>query len=456
MARTRSGLQTFQNYERFRIIDLPVPTDMDSDDVAEQLSLSEDFEAGVKGPLVGLKEPITSALQIVAETNDTVYRMKRQWILLNYYVYRYIIGDGNCGWRAIIFALFEVLLRSGSRRSCQNQISRMEDLETLLKSDFDLEEFIYEDWRDSTLELLQWVADSIPCTDDAIALTQKFNDPEVAGQVIQWFRMIAGAWLKKHAALYEGFMGDVNEYKSRHIDPHVAEIEEFGIKLLFDAVIEPAGIDVEIVYVDRSETNGIPNIHRYEPRLHSGEPKPGHRNTIRLLYSIPQGAHYDLLYKEQDFLENPRVLRSDAVEHYHEDELLQRESLLAKAQFGKVHGPGNLLQDPQFSLPGNVEFPTAAANCTDIFGVHEDSEKDYLFYDERVHINVPDGLLQPTEAASVAPIPTQSEPIWRSRVDQRSTDDPIRTHVLGYVARDSHVPAPPNPQQSSSSVTSAQ
>ena len=98
---------------------------------------------------------------------------------------------------------------------------------------------------------------------------------------------IAGAWVKKHAALYEGFMGDVSEYKSRHIDPHVAEIEEFGIKILFDAVIEPAGIDVEIVYVDRSETNGIPNIHRYEPRLPSGEPKPGYRDTIRLLYSLP-------------------------------------------------------------------------------------------------------------------------------------------------------------------------
>ena len=91
----------------------------------------------------------------------------------------------------------------------------------------------------------------------------------------------------KHASLYEGFMGNVSAYKSTHIDPHVAEIEEYGIRILFDALIEPAGIDVEIVYVDRSETNGIPNIHRYEPRLPSGEPKPGCRDTIRLLYSLP-------------------------------------------------------------------------------------------------------------------------------------------------------------------------
>ena len=82
-------------------------------------------------------------------------------------------------------------------------------------------------------------------------------------------------------------MGDVNDYKSRHIDPHKAEIEEFGIKILFDAVIEQAGIDVEIVYIDRSETNGIPNIIKYESRLPSGELKPGYRDTIRLLYSIP-------------------------------------------------------------------------------------------------------------------------------------------------------------------------
>ncbi|MCJ1431557.1 hypothetical protein MMC27_000910 [Xylographa pallens] len=426
---------------------------MDSEDVAEQLSLSENFEADVKGPLVGPKEPITSVLPTVTETSDTIYRLKRQWILQNYFVYRYIIGDGNCGWRAVIFSLFEILLRSGSRVNCLDQILRMEELEALLKSDFDNEEFVYEDWRDSTLDLLQWVADSVPCTDDAVALTRKFNDPEIAGQVIQWFRTIAGAWVKKYAALYEGFMGDVSEYKSRHIDPHVAEIEEAGIKILFDAVIEPAGIDVEIVYVDRSETNGIPNIHRYEPRLPSGEPKPGYRDTIRLLYSLPQGAHYDLVYKEQDFLENPRVLRSTAVEHYHEDELLQRESLLTEARFGKSHGPGNRLQDPQFSFPGNPEFSTATADYAGSFGIHEGFEEDYLFSNEYVHINDPDAVSQPTEATFTAPVARQPEQIWRSRVDQKSANDPIRTHVLGYVARDSHIPAPTNPQQPSSSVT---
>ncbi|MCJ1386246.1 hypothetical protein MMC17_009372 [Xylographa soralifera] len=428
---------------------------MDSEDVAEQLNLSEDFEAVVKGPLVGPKESIVSVLQTVTETSDTVYRLKKQWILQNYSVYRDIIGDGNCGWRAIIFALFEILLRSGSRMNCLDQICRMESMEALLKSDFDHGEFVYEDWRDSTLDLLQWIADSIPCTDDAVALTQKFNDPEIAGSVIQWFRTIAGAWLKKHAALYEAFMGDVIAYKNRHIDPHRAEIEEYGIKILFDAVIEPAGIDVEIVYVDRSETNGIPNIHRYEPRLPSGEPKPGCRDTIRLLYSLPQGAHYDLLYKEQDFLENPQILRSDVEEHYHEDVLLQREPLLATAQFGKSHGPGNRLQDPQFSFPGNPEFPTATADYAGIFDVHEDSDEDYLFSNEGVHINAPDAVLERTEATFTAPVARHSDQIWRSRVDQRSSNDPIRTHVLGYVARDSHVPAPPILQQPSSSVANA-
>ncbi|MCJ1421643.1 hypothetical protein MMC32_008009 [Xylographa parallela] len=429
---------------------------MDSEDIAEQLSLSENFEADVKGPLVGPKEPITSVLPTVTDASDTVYRLKRQWILQNYFVYRYIIGDGNCGWRAIIFGLFEILLRSGSRGNCLNQILRMQGLETLLESDFDNGEYIYEDWRDSTLDLLHWVADSVPCTDDAVALTRKFNDPEIAGQVIQWFRTIAGAWVKKHAALYEGFMGDVSEYKSRHIDPHVAEIEEFGIKILFDAVIEPAGIDVEIMYVDRSETNGIPNIHRYEPRLPSGEPKPGYRNTIRLLYSLPQGAHYDLVYKEQDFQENQRILRSTTVEHYHEDELQKRESLLAEARFGKSHGRDNRLQDPQFSFPGSLEFLTSTANHANSFGVYEGSNEDYLFSNEYVYINAPDAVLQPTEATFTAPVARQPEPIWRSRVDQRSANDPIRTHVLGYVARDSHMPAPTNTQGPSSSVTNAQ
>ena len=46
---TRSDSRaTNKHYERFRIIDLPVRRAMDSEDIAEQLSLSENFEADVK------------------------------------------------------------------------------------------------------------------------------------------------------------------------------------------------------------------------------------------------------------------------------------------------------------------------------------------------------------------------------------------------------------------------
>ncbi|MCJ1393566.1 hypothetical protein MMC18_006441 [Xylographa bjoerkii] len=448
-----------QNYEQFSEVNWPVPGDMDSEDVAEQTTLSKDFE--LEGPLVGFKEPITCVLQSIAETSDPIYRSKRQWIILNYFAHRYITGDGNCGWRAIIFALFEILLRSGSRGKCLDQISRMKSMENSLKSAFNCEEFVYEDWRDCTLELLQWIADSIPCTDDAAALTEKLNDPSIAGAVIQWFRLIAGAWVTKHASLYEGFMGDVSAYKKKHIDPHAKEIEEHGIKILFDAVIEPAGIDVEIVYVDRSETGGIPNIHRYEPRLPSGEPKPGYRDTIRLLYSLPQGAHFDLLYKEQDFLETPQVLLSDTDEHYHEDNLLRRGRLLAEANFEESHGLGNRLRDPLFSFPGHPEFPTATLEYTGNFDIHEALQEEYLFdYEdlldyEHLPINDPDVAFQRTESAFEAPAARHPQQIWRSRVDPRISNDPIRTHVLGYVVRDSHVPAPRDLQQPSNSVIRA-
>ena len=65
----------------------------------------------------------------------------------------------------------------------------MNSMESLLKSEFNYDEYTYEDWRDSTIELLQWTADSIPCIDDAAALTEKFNDPGISSAVIQWFRV---------------------------------------------------------------------------------------------------------------------------------------------------------------------------------------------------------------------------------------------------------------------------
>ena len=58
---------------------------------------------------------------------------------------------------------------------------------------------------------------------------------------------------------------------------------------LRDALLFPAGVTLEVLYLDRSETNGEAKLHRFSPNYSIG--------TIRLLY---RPGHYDIIYKPED------------------------------------------------------------------------------------------------------------------------------------------------------------
>ena len=60
--------------------------------------------------------------------------------------------------------------------------------------------------------------------------------------------------MKTHAGLYSPFMLNetIDQYCSTKIEPYAVEIEHLGIQALFDAVIKPAGIAMDVLYLDRS------------------------------------------------------------------------------------------------------------------------------------------------------------------------------------------------------------
>ena len=61
--------------------------------------------------------------------------------------------------------------------------------------------------------------------------------------------------MKSNAQLYQGFLSNctVKEYCANHIDPYRIEIEHVGMNACIEAILKPAGISVEVLYLDRSE-----------------------------------------------------------------------------------------------------------------------------------------------------------------------------------------------------------
>ncbi len=91
--------------------------------------------------------------------------------------------------------------------------------------------------------------------------------------------------MKTNAEAYQPFVVDqtVEQYCASEIEPYQVEIEHLGMKALIDALVKPAGLAVEILYLDRTAGEEV-NSHRFEPEIAPGAPAYGEVPTVRLLY----------------------------------------------------------------------------------------------------------------------------------------------------------------------------
>ncbi|MBE7181867.1 MAG: hypothetical protein INR71_11795, partial [Terriglobus roseus] len=85
------------------------------------------------------------------------------------------------------------------------------------------------------------------------------------------------------------------QYVSRNIDPSQCEIEHLGLNALYDVLLKPAGIALEVLYLDRSPGTDV-YPHRFDP-IDAAGASIANAPTIRLLY---RPGHYDILYSFDD------------------------------------------------------------------------------------------------------------------------------------------------------------
>ncbi|KAF2433008.1 cysteine proteinase [Tothia fuscella] len=263
----------------------------DDDELARMQELSNKWESDATGPLVS-ERLASSAITTEYANADPVYQAKTASLPQKYAQYRTCRGDGHCGWRAVAFGYFETLMRIGDSQKFREEETRLKSMCNILNA-AGHQEHLYEDFADDTIELLRETASA---SDGGAALLQTFNDSNRSMSIITYLKLLTSAWIQKHPDLYQPFINQpVQSYCRSHIEPSVCEIEHVGMNALVDVLVKPAGIAVEILYLDRTPGDEV-NTYRFDPVDHHNEPLPA-PPTLRLLY---RPGHYDILYKLED------------------------------------------------------------------------------------------------------------------------------------------------------------
>ncbi|KAI1129989.1 peptidase C65 Otubain-domain-containing protein [Nemania abortiva] len=294
--------------------------DLDPNEIAQQEAAARDFEPQLEGPLVGEKvssqaitaeyaraDPTYVAKTMVSSMPPrhctsylrtgllTVYSCSPQALPQTYSHYRPIQGDGNCGWRAIAFAYFEILIQRNDINLVQTELQRMTNLNKYIEDVGGQEPTIVELMVEETLALFSEIVAAMSEGKDPMpSLVAKFNESSTSQCLVYHLRLLAGARLKEDTAKYEPYLdGDVESYLQTTVMPVNREIDHICVVLVHDILLAPANIVLEIAYLDRSEGAEV-NVHRL-PEGANGQDSSTLGPTIYLLY---RPGHYDILYRD--------------------------------------------------------------------------------------------------------------------------------------------------------------
>ncbi|KAF2440642.1 cysteine proteinase [Karstenula rhodostoma CBS 690.94] len=267
------------------------------EEFAQLQKLSNEYEPEVTGPLVGDRQS-SSAIATEYANADPVYRVKTQALPAKYAFFRTCRGDGHCGWRAIAFGYFEALLHVGDVAKFDVEEARLISMNNLLNL-AGFSEDVYIDFAEEAYDLLRKLGGSLQLGNGPSLLLEAFNDMGVSMAIITYVKLLASAWIQSRAEEYQNYLQtDVKSYCSQNIEAAVCEIDDVAVAALSEALVKPAGIGLEILYLDRSIGDEV-NAHAISQPMNFNGLLP----MIRLLY---RPGHYDILYKAEDLPAPPQ------------------------------------------------------------------------------------------------------------------------------------------------------
>ncbi|KAK4189800.1 peptidase C65 Otubain-domain-containing protein [Podospora australis] len=220
--------------------------------------------------------------------------------------YRQVQGDGNCGWRAVAFGYFELLIKAGRKEQLVSEKVRLESLNGLIEATTGLSPYVFENFVEETTALLARMSEIMHNPQQAMAeLYQAFNNPEVSNSVMYHFRLLASAYLKGNTETYAAFVTDergVDGYCSSTLERHHVEIDHLGLTLLVNVLLKPINFVLEVAYLDRSAGAEV-NTYRFPEELNGEDP----RTLGPMIHLLYRPDHYDILYPTESVPESTAV-----------------------------------------------------------------------------------------------------------------------------------------------------
>ncbi|KAK5109550.1 hypothetical protein LTR62_006901 [Meristemomyces frigidus] len=270
-------------------------------ELAELQKLSNEYQPEQTGPLVGQRESSTN-ITLEYASADPVYQAKTAALPQKYSHYRTVRGDGRCGWRAVAFGWMEALIHHGDANYFFQEEARLRSMSNILEA-AGWNASMYDDFADEVIDLLREVCNALHAGTASEVLLAAFNDEMRQNYIITYIRMLTAAWMKTRPGEYAPWLLDktVDQYCDDSILPIASEIENVSLSALKDVLLSPAGMALEVLYLDRTE-GGEVNMHRFDPVNHHRGIAIG---TIRLLY---RPGHYDILYKAEDLPQPPEPI----------------------------------------------------------------------------------------------------------------------------------------------------
>ncbi|KAI8472637.1 MAG: ubiquitin thioesterase otubain-like protein [Monoraphidium minutum] len=268
-----------------------------------------------KKPYVGDKETLESLIPDYA--SYPVFVAKIRALMARYGGLRRVRSDGNCFFRATLFALLEWLLVNEADAECQGFLRTLEACkQRMVGAGFD--PLVFEDALDMLLGQVNaiCVGGAVPGQgSDMGVLLSNFRDDTVSNMLVMLLRFITSAEIQARQEHFAPFVlgvadMDVPNFCRRFVEPMAEESDHVHAQALCDALQVP----ITIVYLDSHE-RGLGGggagggaeceVHRFEPSSEgagaiaaaaAGAPGGGgggRKPSVHLLY---RPGHYDVAY----------------------------------------------------------------------------------------------------------------------------------------------------------------
>jgi len=235
------------------------------------------------------------------------FRQGCDYLATQYKSYRAVRGDGNCYYRAFLFALVEHLCQNSTTAEDLKRISEYvgRSIEDVVKCGYD--RFTIDMFHEEMVDLIAAVAKereqsgSVAASSISPSLFTRLKEENGTSDYCVWYlRVITSAYLKSDPGRFIHFLDDpsyidVATYCAKEIDPMGKECSMVGVLALAEAF----QINVEIEYMDGRPLEGsdeIKKLVKHSFGVHS-ESKPNGDASNLCITLLYRPGHYDILYK---------------------------------------------------------------------------------------------------------------------------------------------------------------